>query len=111
MNGICVCEMFDTNEFVFLGHLLIQRVYNNLSNSIGLQMCIEEINGNNDGFEETRDDLIAYLVQTYCLMRGKDFCRYIMVTNFLTLEKVSGLLWQCSPIKIHTVKNLSYLTR
>ena len=74
-------------KLVILGHLLIQCVYNNLSSSIGLQKCIEKVIGDNNSFEETRDDLVAYLVWTYCHMRGKDFCRHIMATNFLNLGK------------------------
>ena len=33
------------------------------------------------------DDLVTYLMQTYCRMRGKDFCHNILATNFKNLGK------------------------
>ena len=75
-------------KLVVLGNTLVQRVYQNLCKSTSLRMCIEGILYSDDAIdEEVMDMLVLYLVQTYCRMRGKDYCRQIMTTEFKNLGK------------------------
>ena len=40
-----------------------------------------------DTEENVVSELISHLVRTYCRMRGKDFCRQLMATDFTNLGK------------------------
>ena len=75
-------------KLAVLGNTLVQRVYQSLCESIPLRKYIERILDSDDAVdEEVMDMLVLYLVQTYCRMRGKDFCRQVMATNFRNLGK------------------------
>ena len=77
-----------STKLAVLGNTLVQRVYQNLCESTSLRMRIEGILDSDDGIdEEVMDMLVLYLVQTYCRMRDKDYCRQIMTTEFKNLGK------------------------
>ena len=77
-----------STKLAVLGNTLVQRVYQNLCESTSLRMCIEGILDSDDGIDkEVMDMLVLFLVQTYCRMRGKDYCRQIMTTEFKDLGK------------------------
>jgi len=48
---------------------------------------VNVMRGDDELEDEIMDDLVAYLVRTYCGMRGKEFCRNIMAINFTNLGK------------------------
>ena len=55
-----------------------------------LQCILRWDNSNYDTSEmndDIMDDLVQYLIGTYCRMRGKDFCSQIMATDFKNLGK------------------------
>ena len=56
---------------------LIQKVYNGLKDNFELKAMVENILSV-DYEDEVTSDIVSYLVQTYCRMRGKDFCRQMI---------------------------------
>ena len=73
-------------KLAILGSSLIQKVYNTLKESPALKTMVEEILSVTYE-DDIIIDLVAYLVKTYCRMRGKDFCRQMMATDFNNLGK------------------------
>ena len=83
-------HVFVTNltptRLAILGSSLIQKVYSGLKENFGLKAMVENILSV-DYEDEVINDIVSYLVQTYCRMRGKDFCRQMMATDSNNLGK------------------------
>ena len=74
------------NVLAVLGHDIIIRVYQELSHCIELRKMAKNILMTEaDG--DDLSDLVQYLTKTYCQMRGRDYCRQMMVTDFDNLGK------------------------
>ena len=74
------------NILAVLGHNIINRVYEDLVRSVPTRNMVKDILFIEPPVEELHD-LVKYLVQTYCCMRGKDYCRQLMRTDFNNLGK------------------------
>lgn len=107
-----------SEKLAVLGNNLIQRISTNLCESIEVRQCVQHvISGDNDSAEtisiddsdtidnDIIDNLVVYLIQTYCRMGGKDFCCQIMATYFKNLGKgVRPTLVVLPDKKLHTKK-------
>ena len=74
-------------KLAVLGNGLIQQVYQYLCECADVRLQLQMIILADNTDEDTMNELVLYLVQTYCRMRGKDFCRQIMSTDFKNLGK------------------------
>lgn len=79
-------------NLVLLGNSLIKQVYHNLNYSAYFQIYLQKIiptdgNDSDDLEPDIMDDLVVFLVLTYCQIRGKDFCRKIIATEFFQFRK------------------------
>ena len=78
-----------STKLAVLGSSLVQRVFADLATSIDLEESLYNMMSGSDDVVEDKimDEPVGYLVRTYCRMRGKDFCRNMMATNFKNLGK------------------------
>jgi len=74
-----------STKLAVLGNSLVQRLYRDLCGNIDHRRCVLNIMSDVIVKDDALDDLVLYLVRTYCQMRGKDFCRNLMATNFNNL--------------------------
>ena len=75
-----------SEKLAVLGNSIIQRISHILCGSVEVRQCVQQVMDSTID-NDVMDDLVSYLIQTYCRMRGKDFCRQIMATNFKNLGK------------------------
>ena len=64
----------------------MMEIYNKLSECEALRNDLERFVGDKID-EDVMTQLVVHLIRTYCRMRGKDFCRQLMTTNFSNLGK------------------------
>ena len=73
-------------KLAVLGNRLMMHVHDKLNECNALRDDIINMIGE-DTEENVVSELISHLVRTYCRMRGKDFCRQLMATDFTNLGK------------------------
>lgn len=77
-------QLLTKNNLIMMGSDLITNVYTELSTNSSVTSSILSFTDVMNVNESEIEDLVKYMTQTYCRVRGKDFVRKFMQKGFKT---------------------------